>query len=166
MVFGDSIPSLKAGNSVKFYLCIHGRAFTERANDLQEFTADYIERSPELARSNSIPVTLTQIIDLKNYYVNSPEGRKSPESIDARSKFDIYKFQLSQHGKSVTGDPNLKMTSEFFKTFESQQVTLSVADRANLDAASAFATERAQIAFEIAQASLLEPKQHGRGCSR
>jgi Relaxase/Mobilisation nuclease domain len=127
---------------------------------------DYIDRSPELAPSHSIPVTLKQIIDLKNYYVKSSEGRAKPESVDAQAKFDIYKFQISQHGKAVTGDPNLKLTNQFFKTFESQQVTLSIVDRANLDAASAFATEQAQIALEIAQASSLEPKQRSRGFSR
>jgi hypothetical protein len=134
--------------------------------ELQAEADDYIDRSPELAPSHSIPVTLKQIIDLKNYYVKSPEGRAKPESVDARSKFDIYKFQISQHGKAVTGDPNLKLTNQFFKTFESQQVTLSIADRANLDAASAFATEQAQIAFKIAEGSSLEPKQHSRGFSR
>jgi hypothetical protein len=127
---------------------------------------DYIDRSPELAPSHSIPVTLKQIIDLKNYYVKSPEGRAKPESFDAQEKFDIYKFHISQHGKAVTGDPNLKLTNQFFKTFESPQVTLSIADRVNLDAASAFATEQAQIALEIAQASSLEPKQRIRGFSR
>ena len=127
---------------------------------------DEIDRSGSLAQPDRLPVTLKQIIDLKNYYVKSPEGRAKPESVDARSKFDIYKFQISQHGKAVTGDPNLKLTNQFFKTFESQQVTLSIADRANLDAASAFATEQAQIAFEIAEASSLEPKQHSRGFSR
>ena len=147
----------------------------EMASDTQQFADNEIDRlgdalssarSPELAHSSSVPVTLKQIIDLKNYYVKSPEGQAKSESIDAIVKFDIYKFQISQHGKSVTGDPNLKMTSEFFKTFESQQVTLSVADRANLGAALAFATEQAQIALEIAQASSLEPKQRGRGFSR
>lgn len=123
-------------------------------------------RSPELARSNIIPVTLKQIIDLKNYYRESPEGSTKPESVDAIAKFDIYKFQISQHGKAVTGNPNLKMTSKFFKTFESDLVTLCAADRANLDAASAFATEQARIAVEIAQASSLEPKQRSRGFSR
>jgi Relaxase/Mobilisation nuclease domain len=122
-------------------------------------------RSSELPHSSSIPVTLKQIIDLKNYYVKSPEGRAKPESVDARSKFDTYKFQLSQHGKAVTGDPNLKMTNKFFKTFESDRIKLCAADRANLEAASAFATEQAQIALEIAQASSLEPKQRSRGFS-
>jgi hypothetical protein len=96
---------------------------------LRQCVSPNIDRSPELAPSHSIPVTLKQIIDLKNYYVKSPEGRAKPESVDARSKFDIYKFQISQHGKAVTGDPNLKLTNQFFKTFESQQVTLSIADR-------------------------------------
>jgi Relaxase/Mobilisation nuclease domain len=127
---------------------------------------DEIDRSGALAQPDRLPVTLKQLIDLKNYYVKSPEGRAKPESVDAQAKFDIYKFQLSQHGKAVTGDPNLKLTSEFFKTFKSPQVTLSVADRANLDTALAFATEQAQIAFEIAQASSLEPKQRSRGFSR
>jgi hypothetical protein len=127
---------------------------------------DEIDRSGAPAHPDYLPVTLKQIIDLKNYYVKFPEGRAKPESIDAQEKFDIYKFQLSQHGKAVTGDPNLKLTNQFFKTFESQQVTLSIADRANLEAASAFATEQAQIAFEIAEASSLEPKQHSRGFSR
>jgi hypothetical protein len=136
------------------------------ANDPHAEADDYIDRSSELVSSHSIPVTLKQIIDLKNYYVKSPEGRAKPESVDAQEKFEIYKFQISQHGKAVTGDPNLKLTNQFFKTFESPQVTLSLADRANLDAASAFATEQAQIAFEIAEASSLEPKQRSRGFSR
>ncbi|AFY92740.1 relaxase/mobilization nuclease domain-containing protein [Chamaesiphon minutus] len=123
-------------------------------------------RSSELPHSSSIPVTLKQIIDLKNYYVNSPEGRAKPEGSDALEKFDIYKLQLSQHGKAATGDPNLKMTNKFFKTFESDRIKLCAADRANLDAASAFATEQAQIALEIAQASSLELRQRSRGCSR
>jgi Relaxase/Mobilisation nuclease domain len=123
-------------------------------------------RSLELAHSSSISVTLKQIIYLKNYYRESLEGRKSPESIDAIAKFDIYKFQLSQHGKAVTGDPNLKMTSKFFKTFESDRVILSVADRANLEAATTFAAEQRQIAVEIAQASSLEPKQRSSRFSR
>ena len=125
-----------------------------------------IDRSPELLSSSPIPVTLTQIIDLKNYYVKSPQGRAKPESVDAQAKFDIYKFQMSQHGKTVTGDPDLKMTDKFFKTFESDRVTLSVADRANLAAATTFAAEQKQIAVEIAQASSLEPKQRSRGFSR
>jgi hypothetical protein len=127
---------------------------------------DEIDRSGALAQPDRLPVTLKQLIDLKNYYVKSPEGRTKPESIDVQAKFDIYKFQLSQHGKAVTGNPNLKLTSEFFKTFKSPQVTLSIADRANLDTALAFATEQAQIALEIAQASSLEPKQRSRGFSR
>ena len=138
----------------------------ETVKEPQQFVDNGIERLPELVQSDSIPVNLKQIIDLKNYYRESPEGRAKPEGIDARSKFDIYKFQLSQHGKEVTGDPNLKMTSEFFKTFESDRVTLSVADRANLEAAITFAAEQRQIAVEIAQASSLEPKQRSHGFSR
>jgi Relaxase/Mobilisation nuclease domain len=138
----------------------------ETVEQPQQFVYNGSEPLPELAQSNNIPVNLKQIIDLKNYYIESPEGRKLPESIDAVAKFDIYKLQLSQHGKAVTSDPNLKMTDKFFKTFESQQVTLSVADRANLEAASAFVTQQAQIAHEIAQASSLEPKQRSRGFSR
>ena len=146
----------------------------EMASSPQQFADNEIERppwwrasrSPELAHSRSVPVTLKQIIDLKNYYVNSPSGRAQTESVDARSKFDIYKFQISQHGKSVTSDPHLKMTDKFFKTFESDRVTLSVADRANLAAATTFAAEQKQIAVEIAQASSLEPKQRSRGFSR
>ncbi len=111
-------------------------------------------------------MTLTQIIDLKNYYVNSPKGRAKPESVDAQEQFDIYKFQLSQHGKAITDDPNLKLTNKFFKTFESDRVTLSVADRANLAAATTFAAEQAQIAFEARQAAEREPKQRSRGFSR
>jgi hypothetical protein len=138
----------------------------EMASSPQQFVENGIDRSLDLAHSSSIPVTLKQIIDLKNYYVNSPSGRVKPESIDAQKKFDIYKFQISQHGKSVTGDPNLKMTNKFFKTFESEQVTLSVADRANLEAATTFAAEQAQIAFKVAQAAEREPKQRSHGFSR
>lgn len=156
----DKFGSLLSGEQLE------PQASVKLAKDPHAEANNDTERSPDLSQSHSIPITLMQIIDLKNYYVKSPEGRAKPESIDARSKFDIYKFQLSQHGKAVTGDPNLKLTSEFFKTFESQQVNLSVADRANLDAAGAFATEQAQIAVEIAQASSLEPKQRSRGCSR
>jgi Relaxase/Mobilisation nuclease domain len=138
----------------------------EIASDIQQFADNGIDRSLELAHSNNVPVTLKQIINLKNYYVNSPEGRAKPESVDAQQQFDIYKFQLSQHGKSVTDDPNLKLTNPFFKTFESDLVTLSVADRANLDAATTFAAEQSQIALEARQAAEREPKQRSRGFSR
>jgi hypothetical protein len=138
----------------------------EAVNDPQQFVENGIERLPELAQSKSTPVTLKQIIDLKNYYKESHAGRTKPESVDAQEKFDTYKFQISQHGKAITGDLNLKLTNKFFKTFESDLVTLSVADRANLAAASAFANEQAQIALEIDRAALLEAKQHSRGFSR
>ena len=138
----------------------------EMASAPQQFADNEIDRLPELPHSSSIFVSLKQIIDLKNYYIKSPEGRAKPESVDAQEKFDIYKFQISQHGKSVTGDPNLKMTSKFFKTFESEHVTFSIADRANLEAATTFAAEQRQIALEIAQQSSLEPKQRSRGFSR
>jgi Relaxase/Mobilisation nuclease domain len=147
----------------------------EMASDTQQFVDNEIdrlgdalssERSLELAHSSSVPVTLKQIINLKNYYVKSPEGQAKSESINAQEKFDIHKFQISQHGKSVTDDPNLKLTNKFFKTFESDRVTLSAADITNLDAASAFAIEQAQIANEIAQAAERQPKQRSRGFSR
>jgi Relaxase/Mobilisation nuclease domain len=147
----------------------------EMASGLQQFADNEIDRlgdalssdrSPELAHSSNVPVTLKQIINLKNYYVKSPEGQAKSESIDAIVKFDIYKFQISQHGKSVTDDPNLKLTNKFFKTFESDRVTLSAADITNLDAASAFAMEQAQIANEIAQAAERQTKQRSRGFSR
>ena len=146
----------------------------EMASDTQQFAdneSDRLgdalssDRSPDLAHSSSVPVTLKQIINLKNYYVKSPEGQAKSESIDAIVKFDIYKLQISQHDKSLTDDPNLKLTNKFFKTFESDRVTLSAADITNLDAASAFA-EQAQIANEIAQAAERQPKQRSRGFSR
>jgi Relaxase/Mobilisation nuclease domain len=143
---------------------IQGRV--ERASDPQQFADNGSDRSPEFPHSSSIPVTLKQIIDLKNYYRESREGRAKPESVDAQEKFDIYKFQISQHGKAVTGAPNLKLTNKFFKTFESDRVMLSATDRANLGAASTFANEQAQIALEIAQAALLEPKQRSSRFSR
>jgi hypothetical protein len=104
-------------------------------------------------------VSLKELINLKNYYTKSLEGRAKPESLEAVANFDRYKFQLSQHGKAVTGDPDLKMTNKFFKTFKSDEVDLAPADRANLDAANTFAAEQAQIAAQQKQSKLEPPTQ-------
>lgn len=104
-------------------------------------------------------VSLKELINLKNFYTKSPEGRAKPESIEAVANFDRYKFQLSQHGKAVSNNPDLKMTSGFFKTFKSDEVDLAPADRANLDAANTFAAEQAQIAAQQKQQEQEPPKQ-------
>jgi hypothetical protein len=104
-------------------------------------------------------VSLKELINLKNYYTKSSEGRAKPESIEAVANFDRYKFQLSQHGKVVTGDPDLKMTNKFFRTFKSDEVDLAPTDRANLDAANTFADEQAQIAAQQKQSKLEPPTQ-------
>jgi hypothetical protein len=104
-------------------------------------------------------VSLKELINLKNFYTKSPQGRAQPESIEAVANFDRYKFQLSQHGKAVTGDPDLKMTNKFFKTFQSYAVELAPADRANLDAANTFAVEQANIAAQQKQSKPEPPTQ-------
>jgi hypothetical protein len=104
-------------------------------------------------------VSLKELINLKNFYTKSPEGRAKPESIEAVANFDRYKFQLSQHGRAVTGDPDLKMTNKFFRTFKSDEVDLAPADRANLDAANTFVVEQAQIAVQQKQSKPEPPKQ-------
>jgi hypothetical protein len=103
-------------------------------------------------------VSLKELINLKNFYTKSPEGKAKPESLEAVANFDRYKFQLSQHGKAVSNNPDLKMTNGFFKTFESDAVELAPADRANLEAANTFAAEQAQIAAQQKQ-SKPEPQQ-------
>jgi hypothetical protein len=104
-------------------------------------------------------VSLKELINLKNFYTKSPEGRAKPESIEAVANFDRYKFQLSQHGKAVADDPDLKMTNKFFKTFKSDEVDLAPADRANLAAANTFAVEQAQIAVQQKQSKPEPPTQ-------
>jgi hypothetical protein len=104
-------------------------------------------------------VSLKELINLKNFYTKSPEGRAKPESIEAVANFDRYKFQLSQHGKAVNGDPDLRMTNKFFKTFQSDEVDLAPADRANLAAANTFAAEQATIAAQQKQSKPEPPKQ-------
>jgi hypothetical protein len=104
-------------------------------------------------------VSLKELINLKNFYTKSPEGRAKPESLEAVANFDRYKFQLSQHGKAVSNNPDLKMTNGFFKTFKSDQVNLAPVDRANLDAANTFAAEQAQIAAQQKQSKLEPPTQ-------
>jgi hypothetical protein len=113
----------------------------------------------EASNGSKSGVSLKDLINLKNYYTKSPEGRAKPESLEAVANFDRYKFQLSQHGKAVTGDPDLKMTNKFFKTFKSDEVDLAPADRANLDAANTFAAEQAQIAAQQKQSKLEPPTQ-------
>jgi hypothetical protein len=104
-------------------------------------------------------VSLRELINLKNYYMKSLEGRAKPESLEAVANFDRYKFQLSQHGRAVTGDPDIKMTNKFFKTFQSDEVDLAPTDRANLDAANTFAAEQAQITAQQKQSKLEPPTQ-------
>ena len=135
-------------------------------NEIDRLDSAFRDRPLELEQSNNIPVTFRQIIDLKNYYVKSPEGQAKPESVNALEKFNLHKSQLSQHGKSVTDDSDLKMTSKFFKIFESNRVTFSVADRANLEAATTFAAEQVQISLKARQVTDREPKQRSRGLSR
>ena len=96
-------------------------------------------------------VSLKELINLKKYYTESSEGKTKPESSEAAANFDLYKFQLSQHGKAVSNNPDLKMTNGFFKTFKSDEVDLAPADRANLEAANIFADEQAQIAAQQKQ---------------
>jgi hypothetical protein len=111
---------------------------------------------PQVPRSG---VSLKDLINLKNFYTKSPEGKAKPESLEAVANFDRYKFQLSQHGKAVTGDPDLKMTNKFFKTWKSDAVELAPADRANLDAANTFAVEQATIAAQQKQSKPEPPTQ-------
>jgi Relaxase/Mobilisation nuclease domain len=127
---------------------------------------DVVERDRELPKQDSIAVSLQQLIDLKNYYLKSPEGKARSESIDAQKKFNRYKLQISKDGKSVTNNPDLKMTNEFFEDFKSDKVTLLPEDRANLEAANTFAVEQAQVALETRQKSERQPKQRSRGFSR
>jgi hypothetical protein len=102
-------------------------------------------------------VSLKELINLKNYYTQSPEGKAKLESLDATANFDRYKSQLSQHGKAVSNNPDLKMTNGFFKTFKSDAVELAPADRANLEAANTFAAEQANIAEQRKQTKLERP---------
>jgi hypothetical protein len=104
-------------------------------------------------------VSLKELINLKNFYTKSPAGRAKPESLEAIANFDRYKFQLSQHGKAVTNNPDLKMTNGFFKTFQSDAVELAPADRANLEAANTFAAEQAQIVQRQQQSKPEPPTQ-------
>jgi hypothetical protein len=115
---------------------------------------------------SSTGVTLKQLIDLKNYYLNSPEGKARSGSADAQKNFKRYKAQISKDGKAVSGNPDLRMTNEFFEDFKSDRVTLLPEDRSNLDAAHEFAAEQLQIAIAARVQSEPEPKQRSHGFSR
>jgi hypothetical protein len=104
-------------------------------------------------------VSLKELINLKNFYTKSPEGKAKPESLEAVANFDRYKFQLSQHGKAVSNNPDLKMTNGFFKTWKSDAVELAPADRANLEAANTFAAEQATITAQQKQSKPEPPTQ-------
>ncbi|AFY92922.1 hypothetical protein [Chamaesiphon minutus] len=104
-------------------------------------------------------VSLKDLINLKNFYTKSPEGKARPESLEAQANFDRYKFQLSQHGKAVSNNPDLKMTNGFFKTFQSDAVELAPADRANLEAANTLAAEQSRIAAQQKQNKPESPTQ-------
>jgi hypothetical protein len=104
-------------------------------------------------------VSLKELINLKNFYTKSPEGKAKPESLEAVANFDRYKFQLSQHGKAISNNLDLKMTNGFFKTFQSDAVDLAPADRANLEAANTFAAEQANIAQQQKQTKPESPTQ-------
>jgi hypothetical protein len=104
-------------------------------------------------------VSLKDLINLKNFYTKSPEGKAKPESHEAVANFDRYKSQLSQHGKAVSNNSDLKMTNGFFKTFQSDAVELAPADRDNLEAANTFAAEQAQIAARQKQNKPESPTQ-------
>jgi cell filamentation protein len=111
-------------------------------------------------------VTLQQLINLKNYYLNSPSGKAQPESIDAQKNFKRYKAQISKDGKAVTGNKDLRLTNEFFETFKSEAVTLSPEDRANLEAANEFAIEQQQIKAQARAQSQRQSDDQNRGFSR
>ncbi len=116
--------------------------------------------SAEQSSNGSKPgVSLQDLKNIKSFYTNSPEGKAQPESSEAQANFDRYKSQLSQHGKAVSNNPDLKMTSGFFKTFQSDAVDLAPADRANLEAANTFAAEQAQVAAQQKQSKPEPPTQ-------
>jgi Relaxase/Mobilisation nuclease domain len=142
------------------------KVVVETIDSPQLEAVDAVERDRELPKPDNIAVTLKQIIDLKNYYIKSPEGKARAGSIDAQKKFNRYKLQISKDGKAVTNNRDLKMTNEFFNTFASDRVTLSPEDRANLEAANEFAVEQAQITLQAREQSERQPKQRSRGFSR
>jgi hypothetical protein len=114
----------------------------------------------DLESLRTTSVTLAQIDNLVTYYTKSPEGRDKPERIGLTNRIKSYKSQILQHGRAVTSDPNLiSLTRKFFKTFISNQVTLSPEDRANLQAANKFANEQKR----IATAARARPQQRIRG---
>ena len=139
----DSVPDVKPGQSPSSTAAVKAPS-----------------SSPGQSPNGSKPgVSLKELINLKNFYTKSPEGKAKPESLEAVANFDRYKFQLSQHGKAVSNNPDLKMTNGFFKTWRSDAVDLAPADRANLEAANTFAAEQVQIAAQQKQTKPEPPIQ-------
>jgi hypothetical protein len=110
-------------------------------------------------------VSIKQLIDLKNYYLKSPDGREQPQSVNAEANFKRYKSQISKDGKAVTGNKDLRMTNEFFDGFKSEAVTLSPEDKANLEAANQFAVAQERAAQEMKEQSKPPTKQRSQSKS-
>jgi predicted nucleotidyltransferase component of viral defense system len=87
-------------------------------------------------------VTLRQLVNLKDFYMNSTQGQAQTQSKDPLEKINRYKQELLQDGKATTGNQELMMRDAFFHDFRSEAVKLSREDQANLPAADEFAAQQ------------------------
>jgi hypothetical protein len=95
------------------------------------------------------------LINLKNYYKNSPDGKALPGSAGVTARFNQQKATLLNMGKESSGDSKLKFADDFFNEFQvpPESLNLSPEEQSDLQPAEEFAETQGQ------QLSNKEPSQ-------
>jgi hypothetical protein len=132
-------------------------ATTEVVDDVPEYnyqSSDIPDEVPEFNRrsavagiaSTAIAITREKLVNLKNFYKNSPVGKALPESTGAEKRFNQQKAALLQLGKASTGNDKLAMKDDFFQHYQvaSEDVNLSTEEQANIQPAEEFAAAQVQ----------------------
>jgi predicted nucleotidyltransferase component of viral defense system len=136
--YQDFVESLTYGQSPSFNEAV--KSLTQLTNQLCCTRINLVPKDHTLLEPPESGITLQQLINLKNFYQDCPQGKAQSQSKEALKTFNQYKFQLLQAGKISSGDENLKLQDKFFEIFRSDGVDLSPADKANLPAADEFAS--------------------------
>jgi hypothetical protein len=123
-------------------------------SDNNPYENDYDKNSPDgkttglsnaKGKNNSEETVSRQdLVNLKNYYKDSPEGKALPESEGSGQRFNQGKAALLSSGKASSGDSTLKIAAPYFENYQAQDVALSPEDKGNLPAANEFAEAQSQ----------------------
>lgn len=123
--------------------------YNYQSSDTPDEVPEFNRRSPVAAAGaepRPIAITREKLVNLKNFYKNSPVGKALPESAGAEKRFNQQKAALLQLGKQSTGNNKLAMKDDFFQNYQvaSEDVNLSAEDQANIQPAEDFAATQAQ----------------------